>query len=133
MPAPYSLDLRTRIIAALEAGQPVAQVAARFAVAPRTVRRYRQRWQQEGMLIPRRSPGRARRILPEQEAMLIAQVEADPDATLATHCRHWQAQTGITLSPATMCRALQRLALTRKKSGSSPASRILPSANAGGS
>lgn len=53
----YSLDLRTRILSALDAGQPVAVVAERFAVSGRTVRRYRQQWQQRGSLQERTSPG----------------------------------------------------------------------------
>lgn len=116
MPAPFSPDLRSRIISALEAGQPVATVAERFAVSQRTVRRYRQRWHAEGRLTIRRSPGRNRRIPVDQEGLLRAQVEANPDASLRTHCQRWVDQTDVVLSLATMCRALQRLKLTRKKS-----------------
>jgi transposase len=112
----YSLDLRERILAALDAGQPVAVVAERFAVSGRTVRRYRQHRQHRGTLRARTSPGRPRLIGPAQEAALAAQVAAHPDATLAEHCRRWQAQTGQRLSTAAMCRSLQRLQLTVKKS-----------------
>lgn len=115
MPAPYSLDLRIRIITALEAGQSVSGVAERFAVHPRTVRRYRQRWQREERLVPRRSPGRRRRIPREQEAQLLAQITAYPEASLAAHCQLWAERTGVSLSPATLCRTLQRLGWTRKK------------------
>ena len=111
----YSLDLRTRILSALDAGQPVTVVAERFAVSGRTVRRYRQQWQQRGSLQARTSPGRPRLIGPDQEAALAAQEAAQPDATLALHCQRWFAQTGQRLSMAAMCRSLQRLQLTRKK------------------
>lgn len=112
----YSLDLRHRIIAALEAGQTVAEVALRFAVSPRTVRRYRQQWREEGSVIARTSPGRPPLIPPDQHAALTALVLATPDATLTDYCQQWAAATDISVSAATMCRTLQQLELTRKKS-----------------
>jgi putative transposase len=112
----YSLDLRHRIIAALEAGQAAAAVAERFAVSARTVRRYRTQWQAEGQLNARTSPGRPPRIVPAQYDALSAQVLANPDATLVEHCQQWAAATGVGVSEATMCRVLQKLELTRKKS-----------------
>lgn len=114
----YSLDLRQRIIAALEAGQSVATVAERLSVSPRSVRRYRQQWREQGTLDGRLRPGRRRKIAADQEAMLLAQVAAAPDATLREHRQRWHAQTGVWVSEATLCRALQRLALTVKKSTS---------------
>lgn len=112
----YSLDLRQRIIVALEAGQPVGEVASRFAVSSRTVRRYRQRWRDEGSVSARTSPGRPPLILPEQHEALRALVLAMPDATLSDYCQHWAGATGVVVSEATLCRVLQNLELTRKKS-----------------
>jgi hypothetical protein len=71
-------------------------------------------------------------IGPVQEAALAAQEAAQPDATLALHCQHWFAQTGQRLSTAAMCRSLQRLQLTRKKSTSWPASKTLTNGPPGG-
>lgn len=113
----YSLDLRERIIAALETGQPVTEIALRFAVSPRTVRRYRQQWRDEGAMLARTSSGRPPLISPDQREVLTALVLASPDATLADYCQQWEAATDVSVSTATMCRTLQRLELTRKKSG----------------
>jgi putative transposase len=113
----YSLDLRERIIGAVEAGQPADEIAVRFAVSPRTVRRYRQRWRAEGDIAARTSPGRPPRIRPDQYDALTTLVLALPDATLADYCQQWAATSGVRVSEATMCRVLQQLALTRKKSG----------------
>jgi transposase len=112
---PYSRDLRERIIAALEAGERTGRVAARFAVSDRTVRRYRQVLRERGSLAPKPLPGR-HRLTAGREAELLVQVQAHPDATLAEHCRRWQARTGQRLSLATMHRALRRLNWTIKKS-----------------
>jgi transposase len=112
---PYSHDLQKRIIAALEAGERTGQVAARFAVNDRTVRRYRQLLRERGSLAPKPLPGR-RRLTAGRETELLVQVQAHPDATLAEHCRRWQAHTGQRLSLATMHRAIGRLNWTVKKS-----------------
>ena len=113
---PFSPDLRQRIIAARDAGQSTAAVAERFSVSPRTVRRYRQRWREHGTLAPRPHPGRHRRIRGVDEALLREQVLAAPDATLREHRLRWHARTGVWVSESTLCRTLQRLQLTVKKS-----------------
>lgn len=112
---PFSPDLRQRIVAALDAGQPTAVVADRFQVAPRTVRRYRQRWREYGTLDPMPHPGRHRKIRGSDEALLREQVLAAPDATLREHRLQWHARTGVWVSESTVCRTLQRLQLTVKK------------------
>lgn len=112
---PYSRDLRERILAALESGQRTGEVGARFAVSDRTVRRYRQMLRERGSLAPKPIPG-GRRLLAGQDATLAAQLEAEPDAPLAEHCRTWQARTGQRVSLATMHRAIRRLNWTVKKS-----------------
>ena len=60
--------------------------------------------------------GRPRRIDAAAEATLREQVRQDPDATLAEHCARWAATQGVTVSVATMSRALQRLGVPLKKS-----------------
>jgi transposase len=113
---PFSPDLRHRIMAALDAGQPTSVVAERFQVAPRTVRRYRQRWREHGTLDPTPHPGRHRKIRGADEDLLREQVLAAPDATLRDHRLQWHTRTGVWISEATLCRTLQRLQLTVKKS-----------------
>ena len=54
----YSLDLRQRIVAALDAGKRPSEVAAQFSVGVSTVKRYRQQRRDTGRLDPRFSPGR---------------------------------------------------------------------------
>jgi transposase len=113
MGAAYSLDLRERIVAAVHGGLTIAATAATFAVEPRTVKRYLAQERRTGQLAPRRIPGRPRAI--RDDAALLAQVQATPDATLAEHCAAWAAAHGTRVSEATMCRALRRLHWTRKK------------------
>jgi transposase len=53
---------------------------------------------------------------PVEADALRAQVLAQPDATLADHCRRWAAEHHVTVSVATMSRAFRRLGITLKKS-----------------
>ena len=112
---PYSLDLRERIVRAVDAGQAQAAVAETFGVGRATVQRYVAQRRQRGSLAPRPFPGRAPRIGPTQAAVLQAQLDAAPDATLAEHCDRWAGGHGVRVSVATMQRAITRLGWTRKK------------------
>jgi transposase len=118
----YSLDLRERVVRAVEAGSPRAVVARTFGVGVATVERYVRR-QRAGALAPRPSPGRPARIGPAAWPALRAQLAAAPDATLAEHCERWAMERGMRVSAATMHRAIARLGWARKKRPSTPASR----------
>ena len=109
-----SLDLRQRIVAAVQAGHPKAEVAALFGVDRSTINRYLRR-AEAGTLTPMPLPGRAPRISPAQHDDLRLQLHLHPDATLAEHCQRWEAVHGVRLSVATMSRAIRRVGWTRKK------------------
>jgi transposase len=93
----------------------MTEVARLFDVSRSSLFRWRQQQEATGTLSPGRSPGRPRTIASAQEAQLVAQVAAAPDATLAEHCTQWAASPGVTVSPTTMGRALARLDLPLKK------------------
>ena len=112
----YSGDLRQRVLAASDGSMSNQQVAELFQVSKGTVERWRRQRRETGQVRARQSTGRPRAIPVEQEAQLRAQVERLPDATLVEQCVQWAVTTGAEVSPATMCRALQRLAWTVKKS-----------------
>ena len=80
----YSMDLRKRIVAAVDAGLTQAQAAERFGVSLRTVERYLARRRVTGSLAAteqRHGPEpRQRRRL---QAWLPARLDAAADATLA--------------------------------------------------
>ena len=112
---PYSIDLRERIVKAVDEGQSSEEVAERYEIGERTVRRYVQRRKERGNLEADVSPGRPREIDQDQETALLKQSEKYPDATLEKHCERWEKHKKVKVSPATMCRSLQRLGQTRKK------------------
>ena len=118
----YSIDLRQRIVAAVQAGDAKAAVARRFCVERSTVRRYLRQWERTGSLAARPTPGDIPAIAPAQYPALLAQLRAMPDATLEAHCERWEREQGVRVSISTMSRAQRRAGWTRKKSHSSPAS-----------
>ncbi len=107
--------LRERLLAALDAGLPEAEAARTFGVSRRSFRRWRQWRRERGGVADRPRPGGPRKLGPDREAALRAQVAARPDATLADHCARWEAEQGARVSTATMSRALARLGLPLKK------------------
>ncbi len=115
MPRGYSRDLRERLLQAVASGLSVVEVARITGVSESTIGRYRRQEAAGASLEPGTSPGGPRMITSEEEDALRAQVAAHPDATLAEHCAMWAAAGHATVSRATMCRALKRLGLPRKK------------------
>jgi transposase len=112
---PCSGDLRERLLQAMDAGLPAAEIARAFGISPRSLRRWRQWARERGGVATKPRAGRPRRVGPDRWPRLRAQVEAHPDATLVRHCALWERATGVRLSPATMSRLLARLGLPLKK------------------
>ena len=118
---PYSMDLRERVIAACDAGQRTKEVAKTFKVSPAWVRRLKQHLRERGDIIPRNGGGsRGRKIDRERLALLVKE---KPDATLLELRDRLVALGGKKVTPWAICKALQELKLTFKKSLSMPASR----------
>ena len=99
----------------VESGLSVAEVARRTNISPSSLWRWRKLAATNQSLDPKRSSGGPRKIGPEQEDALRAQVAATPDATLAEHCAAWATAGHAPVSVATMGRALTRLGLGLKK------------------
>lgn len=115
------MDLRERIVAALEAGESLVSVALRFGVCERTVRRYRD-LAKVGALAPLPIPGKAPRLRPEQEASFVALVQESPNWTILSLQSEWHKRTGVFLPSSTLHDHLKRLGGRYKKRAVSPAS-----------
>jgi len=111
----YSLDLRERVVAAVDAGQLQAAVAGRFGVSLATIGNYLRLRRETGELVPRPRPGDQPEIGTDRYLALLAQLQAAPDATRAQHCATWAAEQGPVVSVSTMWRATQRVGWTYKK------------------
>jgi transposase len=115
----YSLDLRERIIAALQEGQTEKQVAVRFGVSESTVTRYDRLARTQQSLTAKVSSGKPPLLRPEHEAdfraMLAAGTAAGTEWTLETMRHAWQERSGILLSKSALHVHLTRLKVTYKK------------------
>jgi transposase len=121
----YSQDLRDKVMAAFDAGEPARAVAERFSVSVSYIYKADLRRRRTGDV----SAGAQRcqlplRLAPHREAML-ARVRQHPDATMA-ELRDWLAQErGVRVCLATIWKTLARFGLTFKKSRSGRSSRIV--------
>jgi transposase len=112
------------VVAACDAGQPTRQVAKIFQVSPAWVRRLKQHRRERGDIVPRNGGGsRGRKI---DRAQLVRLVAEKPDATLVELRDRLVELGGKKVTPWAICKALQELKLTLKKSLSMPASRTGP-------
>lgn len=109
-----SLDLRERVLAALDIGTSRATVAATFRVSERTIARWLARRQTGQPLAGGTGPGRPPRIPDDALPTLRAQLQAAPDATFAAYLQTWNAQQPA-VSQSALVWAIQWLGWTRKK------------------
>jgi transposase len=113
---PYSVDLRVRVVEAVEGGMARTEAARVFAVSLPTIKRWLRRRRETGTLAPKPVPGPAAVKTAGLPAALPERLAARPDATLAEHCAWWRGVSGHAVSQATMSRAAAALGWTRKKS-----------------
>ena len=83
MPAPMSMDLRLRIVRAVEGGSSIRKAARRFAVSPSAAIKLMQRVRATGSAAPDRYGGHRRPVLEPHQTDLRRLVKGTPDLTLA--------------------------------------------------
>ena len=118
----YSMDLRVRVLKDVDAGLTTSAVAAKYSVSTAWVRRLKQRRAVSGLIGPkpqRRGSIPAAVTYAEQIREAVRQA---PDATLD----EYRTRLKWPMSRSTLANALIALGLTRKKSRSRRASRIVP-------
>lgn len=116
----FSLDLRQRVVDALQSGQTRPHVSERFGVSLATIDRLARQWRQTQDLSPRPIPGRSRAITETEREILQALVSTQKDPTLASLSQAFLEQTGKTVSLSALQRNLVWLGYSYKKS------RVLP-------
>jgi transposase len=120
----YSLDLRLKVLKAIDRGIPRTEVVETFGISMPTLERYLRRRRQTGDLAPKPSPGRPPSILatPQERRMLWEQLQENNEATLERHCELWEGKGKARVSVSTMSRAVRKLGWTFKKSRWEPPS-----------
>ncbi len=114
MPAPYSQDLRERVLGFMALGGSARAAATRFEVSISSALRWAQRWRAEGHARPRAMGGDRRSRLGEHSTRVLQLVAQQPDLTLQ-EIRGALAVSGITVGLSTVYRFLCAHTLTLKK------------------
>lgn len=117
MAAPYSQDLRTRVLSAYERGMQTKEIAENFDVCPAWARRVKQRRRDNGELTHR--PMGGKRFQKIDRAALAELVKARPDATL----EELRKGLGVDCALSAVCTALKKLGMSFKKRRSTRPSR----------
>jgi transposase len=105
-------DLRERILRAVDRGEPMPSVAARFEVGYSTVKKWKRRRRETGAAeaLTHRC-GRKRALSPEQSDRLVALVAEDPGRTLPA----LRAELRATCCLTAIWNELRRRGLSHKK------------------
>ena len=126
MGLPLSMDLRTRVLAAVDAGISCRSAAARFGVAPSTAIRWEAQRRATGSFEPKPQGGDTRSArIEEYRDEILAIWEARRDITL-DELRLELAGIGLAVANATLHRFFVRHDITRKKRPGTRSSRIGP-------
>ena len=113
---PYSIEFREKIIKAYEQGNAsIRKLANRFDVSKAFVQRLLKKQKIKGHVEPEKQGGSLKSALHGYSTQLAQMVDKYPDATLSEYCEYWGENYGSWVSTSTMCRALQKEQLTRKK------------------
>lgn len=122
----YSEDLRSRVLAAVDRGGRVYELAPLFGVSVSYIYKALARRRLHGIETALPKTGRPGRKLDSHLDALAAYVSAHPDATLA-ELTEWSArERNVTVCVATMWAVLEALGLSHKKRRATPASRSAP-------
>lgn len=118
-----SEDLRERIVRRYESGENAKEVAAHFEVSVRSVYRFVSLARSGESLAP--NPVGGSRSIMERENLseaIRSLVDEDGEAELRVYVARLEQKIGVVMSTPSMCRALSKLGLTRKKRRNGPRS-----------
>jgi transposase len=113
----YSKDLRLKVLSAVERGVPRREVAEFLGISVSTISRYVKLKASGRRIAPKPSPGRKAKIMDSSDhtRALWRQLRENDTATLEEHSQMFEKERGVSVSIATMSRAVRRLGWTFKK------------------
>jgi transposase len=112
----YSLDLRVRVVAFVEAGHSCRAAARHFGVSDSFAIELMRHQAQSGSPAPaRQGRPRGRGKLAPHETFLVQTVEAKPDLTMPELAARLLSKHGVQVDPATLSRFLCRRGFTDQK------------------
>ena len=115
MAAPYSQDLRDRVVAAVSGGSSARAAAARFGISESTAIRWAQRLRAEGHAAARPMGGDQRSRLTGHRDAVLTLIAHQPDLTLEEIRAELSARHDLSVGLGTVWRFLKAQGLTLKK------------------
>ena len=116
MAIPLSLDLRERIVEAVDAKGGIRAVGARFGVSPSAVSKIHKRWRETGSAAPAKMGGDRRSATIEAEKdWLLARLSEAPDTTLEEYRTDLLAERGVRVGFGSVWRFFDRRKISVKK------------------
>jgi transposase len=113
MPKAYSGDLRERVVAAVEAGEPRRAAARRFEVSVSSAIKWAARWRATGSAAAKPAGG-SRSPLEDHAELLLGLRAEQPDRTLV-ELRDLLAERGVASSRTAVWRFFKRRRISFKK------------------
>jgi len=115
----YSLDLRERVVSAVQSGQSCRAVASRFGIAASSVVKWRGRYRETGSVAPGKMGGHRRRVLDPHRDFIVEEIGRTPHLTVRG-LRDILVARGIAVSRQAVWRFLRREGLSFKKNAVRP-------------
>ena len=107
------MDLRLKVLTAVDRGESEACVARRFEIGERTVRRFKRLRREVGSVEPAKTgPKSPIKLKAADDQLMREQIAKRPGITL----RELQPLLSVKVAESTICRRLKKLGLTLKKS-----------------
>lgn len=119
----YSVDLRKRVVEAIDAGLSTREAARRFSIGISTSGAWYRTWRSNGSLTPGRQGKPKVSKLDAHEAFILALVNTDDrDITLAEIGEHLESERGVKACVATIHTFFAKRGITYKKRRRTPLS-----------
>ncbi len=114
MARPYGMDLRERVVAAVEAGESRRSAARRYGVSASVTVKWLQRVAATGSVKPGQMGGHVRPALDGERAWLLARIAEGPDVTVRGLAAELT-ERGVKTGPYAVWSFFRREGLTFKK------------------
>lgn len=111
----YGLDLRRRVVEAIDGGLSARAAAARYCVAASTAITWHRHWRQEGRLEPERQGKPKGSKLDAHAAFILDLVEVEKDIALYEIAERLETERGVRTCPATLWSFFDKRGITHKK------------------
>lgn len=119
----YGLDLRERVIDAIEGGLSTRAAARRFLIGESTAGSWHRLWRETGSVEPRRQGNQGGSVLDAHKQFLLDLIEATPDISLGEMAECLESEQSLTVDPSTIWYFLRRYGITYKKRRRMPPSK----------